>query len=501
MNYLLMAATVCGISLAAASCSSNDDNPATPDLGVKEKIIGKWMIADIDGQAAPTDEKMVYTFLSATKGYMSASISLGNGPWNAMTEMDVAISGNKITLNHTDGHLDAVEEYTVTAISGSEFTANQKITLMVDGNEVLSREQIVRFVKLTADYREPILGLWECTELTGIETYNDANARLEFLADGTYRYYRKDEGGQWQAVTTREFQNYFVEGTLLATRWKNQGEDELREWWEIESLSGDQMTWTALRQNADGSTAQQKMTWKRIDLNVSEKIIGKWIIADKDGQPMPTNEKIVFTFVSATKAYRSASLNTRPELGTLWSDQLEADVTISGNKITATFQDNEHTTAVHEFTVTAINGSEFTANHKVTVTMDGNVMIAYEDVIRLVKQTADYSAAIVGTWQGRCTSEGSVFDDGQEHRWQYKADGTYVYYVKSGDSWVPYEGNTLNEYFVDGTLLCTRWIDLGQENREWWEITIDGSQMHWTALRQNPDGTTFTATFEMERVD
>ena len=27
LNYLLIAATVCGISLAAASCSSNDDNP------------------------------------------------------------------------------------------------------------------------------------------------------------------------------------------------------------------------------------------------------------------------------------------------------------------------------------------------------------------------------------------------------------------------------------------------------------------------------------------
>ena len=142
--------------------------------------------------------------------------------------------------------------------------ANRKVTLTVDGNERFSKEDIVLFVKQTADYREAILGLWECTGLTGIETYNDANARLEFLADGTYRYYRKDDGGEWQAVTTREFQDYFVDGTLLATRWKNQGEDELREWWEIESLSGDQMTWTALRQNADGTTAQQGMKWKKI---------------------------------------------------------------------------------------------------------------------------------------------------------------------------------------------------------------------------------------------
>lgn len=48
--------------------------------------------------------------------------------------------------------------------------------------------------------------------------------------------------------------------------------------------------------------------------------------------------------------------------------------------------------------------------------------------MRYVKVDADYTASIVGKWQGRCTSEGSVFDDGQEHQWEYKADGTYVYY-------------------------------------------------------------------------
>ena len=31
--------------------------------------------------------------------------------------------------------------------------------------------------------------------------------------------------------------------------------------------------------------------------------------------------------------------------------------------------------------------------------------------------------------------------------------------------------------------------------------TIDAGRMKWTALRQNPDGTTFTATFEMEKVN
>ena len=33
LNYLLTAATVCGISFAAASCTSSDDNPVSPDAG------------------------------------------------------------------------------------------------------------------------------------------------------------------------------------------------------------------------------------------------------------------------------------------------------------------------------------------------------------------------------------------------------------------------------------------------------------------------------------
>lgn len=60
--------------------------------------------------------------------------------------------------------------------------------------------------------------------------------------------------------------------------------------------------------------------------------------------------------------------------------------------------------------------------------------------------------------------------------------------------------DTLNEYFVDGTLLCTRWSDNGTEHREWWEISIDGDTMSWTALRKGDNGTAYTASFEMNKV-
>ena len=236
------------------------------------------------------------------------------------------------------------------------------------------------------------------------------------------------------------------------------------------------------------------------NLNVAEKIIGKWIIADRDGQPLTTNKKMLVTFASATKAYMSESLNSIPEAGTLWNDKMEADVTIVGNKVTLTFHRNEHHTGVHEYIFTDINDREFFATQKTTSTVDGVVMHTFESTVRFTKVTADYSADIIGTWQGHCTSTGSVFDDGQEHRWQYNADGNFVYYVKDGDNWVP-SANTLNQYFVDGNLLCTRWVDNGEEHREWWEITIDGSQMHWTALREDENGQRFTATFEMSKVN
>jgi hypothetical protein len=462
-------------------------------------------MTDKNGQPIPTSERLVYTFVSTTKALVSASLNSRpevGSHWSGQLEADVAISGNNVTVSmNLDEHTTSVHNYTITAIDANEFTASDIVTITIDGNVIHTAENVFRFTKVTADYRETILGLWECTGLTGGETFNDDNARLEFLADGTYRYYQKDDAWQWQAVTTREFQDYFVDGTLLATRWQNKGEDELREWWEIESLSGNEMVWTALRQNADGTTVQQKVTWKKIDLNIAENIIGKWMPAELDGKPVQTDKKSVYTFVSATKAYMSVSTNPQQGEETVWNDQKELDVAISGNTMTLTNHSDEHTTMVEEFCFTAISGSEFTANHKITVTNDGATVLSNEGVIHFAKVTADYSADIVGTWEGRCTSEGSVFDDGQEHRWQYKADGTYVYYVKDGDNWVPYATNTLNEYFVDGNLLCTRWVDLGQENREWWEITINGDKMNWTALRENPDRTTFTATFEMTKVE
>jgi len=265
-NLMLAAILVCGASVFT-SCM-NDDNPVTPDLGVKEKIIGKWMVSERGGQPALTNEKMVINFVSTTKAYVSAS--LGSRPevgthWIEKQEVAVAIDGNKMTVTmHPDEHTTTVEEYNVTAISNNELNANLKITITVDGNQVMNDVNTVCFTKVTADYSAAILGLWECQGITGGETNNDDNARLEFLADGTYNFYRRSDAGVWSLVP-RERNEYFVDGNLLCTRWQAEGEEMSYEWWEIASAADGRMQWTALRQQADGTTFQQGVTWTVTD--------------------------------------------------------------------------------------------------------------------------------------------------------------------------------------------------------------------------------------------
>ena len=246
-------------------------------------------------------------------------------------------------------------------------------------------------------------------------------------------------------------------------------------------------------------TAENVEQYRGDDFELAEMILGRWMLTERGGEYLTTNEKTIYNFITSDKAYLSASFEKNAQEEARWIPFDVFDVSISGSTIILTGSPDAKSTLKHELTVTDINENEFTANNKVSVVVDGNEVFSFEMPVRLIKVNADYSDAILGTWEGRCTSAGSVFDDGQEHRWEYRADGNFVYYMKNGESWTPVV-ETLEEYFVAGNLLCTRWVDNGVENREWWEISIDGDAMSWTALRQNDDGTTFTATFEMTKV-
>ncbi|MBR0410186.1 MAG: hypothetical protein IJI25_04160 [Eubacterium sp.] len=169
-----------------------------------------------------------------------------------------------------------------------------------------------------------------------------------------------------------------------------------------------------------------------------------------------TDEKNVFDIVSTKEAYISESRIRDGVTPFRYNHKNEVD--INGNVVTIITTNTDGVLLVRELTITSIHDSEFTANRKFTRVSEGTDPYIEEEIVTYIKVNDDYSDDILGTWEGHCTSEGSVFDDGQDHRWEFKDDGTYVYYVKDGD------------------------------------------RMNWTALRENEDGKTFTATFKMTKV-
>ena len=288
--FMVLAATIICGATTFTSCT-NDDNPATPDLGVKEKIIGKWIVADINGQVAPTNEIWIISILSPTKAFLSASLNerpeIGTF-WFEKEDVDISIIGNKMTLTmKPDEHTTLVEEYDITSINDIEMNANLKMTTSFDGKQSLGTSMPVRLTKVTADYSAAILGLWECQGITGGETNNDDNARLEFLADGTYRFYRRSDAGVWSLVP-RQRNEYFVDGNLLCTRWQAEGEQMSYEWWEIASAADGRMQWTALRQQPDGSTFQQGVAWTAAE--------GRTVLASMDFKGHPFYGDLTYSY-------------------------------------------------------------------------------------------------------------------------------------------------------------------------------------------------------------
>ena len=121
MSWMLAAFFICGAS-AFTSCSNNDDNPVV-DNSLAEKIVGKWIHADTDGETVTTDMKSVYTFTkngSALKGFYSMSMT-ESGVWAYWQETDLTISGNAITLtSHLADGTTSVVEMAGVNISGDD---------------------------------------------------------------------------------------------------------------------------------------------------------------------------------------------------------------------------------------------------------------------------------------------------------------------------------------------------------------------------------------------
>ena len=471
MNWMLAAILICGASVFT-SCSSNDDNPVNPvepDLNVAEKIIGKWMLAEMDGLPVPTNQKVVQTFLSATK--VTESLSRTNysddtDKWHTSLEGTCSIEGSTVTMTFLpeDG-VTTTCILNVQSITSTEMVASTKRTTIDNGRTVYEQEAKVRMVKVGADQSQAILGMWEGRMTSEQSEYGDVeDHRWEYMTDGTFNFFRKVDG-QWQ-ISDDDYADYFVDGNLLCTRWKNAGagNEEHREWWEIESIENGVMKWKALRQKEDGTTYTATFEMKKAGVpstqeELEQKLVGKWLYWGYDGQIAETGESSVTTFVmegSTLKAYITQSLQNYD----LWVHNQPAEVKIDGNKVTVTMQSG-NTTTVEEMTDITIDEDELAYTSKFTVYKDGEMVDDMVYQLHCSKSTDDYSQTILGRWEGTITSDEPGFEP-EPFCEEYFSDGTNVEYQLIDGQWVEME-TEYAEYFIDGNLLLTRWKYPGKE--------------------------------------
>ena len=254
-NWVLAVIIICGAGIFTSCMSDNGDNPASDSL--TEKVVGKWIHADTDGETVTTDMMSVYTFAkdgTALKGWYSMSMT-ESGVWAYNQETDVAISGNTITMTSrlTDG-VTSVVELTGVSVSGKDLRFTAKTTLSKDGQVTATygpRQE--HFTKTDADYTEAVVGLWEISFTSDDPEYESSEPYRElYRADGTASFYDLIDG-QWVEEETT-YSEYFADGPLFCFRWQKPGQEGRHENWEIVSCTGSEMVNKAFCRRADGTT-------------------------------------------------------------------------------------------------------------------------------------------------------------------------------------------------------------------------------------------------------
>jgi len=479
-----------------------------PVENLAEKLIGEWREEIIDDRFVPDNQMKWITVTSASEAWSSAPLNPDADPeirWKGVkTELDVAIDGQVVTFKERNG----------------DYSIRMKVEV-IDDSEILfyplepgsttpsTVAGISRWVKETSheDYSQGFIKLWQCgSDSAGRwSEYDYLNVRFAPKADGSFVYYKRDENGLWKPMTNRTECQYVLYGNSLGTRWKEDGK-MVYEWWLFREYESGMMLWDSYRQKPDGKSGSQNLVWKEVifptQAEVEEKIIGKWASYRMNTKALPTDETSVITFQSISKATVSASMTARTATDPVWDYKKEVDVSISENVITVTNKIDEHKSVVTKMTVTGIEGDLMDCILQMTDYVDDQAVETHPEINMQYKRIDQaFEQDILGVWEGKSQGSQDTYGDGKPHRWEFKADGTYVYYVQDGNKWTP-GSNTLNEYFVDGDKLCMRWKDGGKEYREWWTISsLANNEMTWTAVRKDETGTYFTPSYALKRIN
>ena len=209
MTKTLLASMMLAATAGMMTSCATEDNPSKPtgpsESVIKEKIVGKWKAVTQDGLELTTNGRTVLTFNTDGTRTVSKSYYDTNTEsyiWRNKQTGTYAIEGNQLKSYLDEADLYDVVIYDIDAISDNKMSMTM---------ENFRPGRKFEYKRITADYSADLIGLWEVTEMTGEDAYNDDNARLAFMPDGTYRYYRKNDAGEWQVVSTRDVEEYNID--------------------------------------------------------------------------------------------------------------------------------------------------------------------------------------------------------------------------------------------------------------------------------------------------
>jgi hypothetical protein len=248
-NYFLTAVlSLCGLGVLT-SCGSNEDNNSINPLS--GQIAGRWVTVEYGGQAAITDEKVMFNFVSSDKCLVT--MLLGDdeelGGWIKDAPFDVTINGHVVTMSgQVTETISSIYELHINSIVGNDMLCNLKMTDINNG-EVSVDECSAHFARATANHSEEIIGTWE-----GDYCWDDVmiRSRFVFKEDGTYNFYYFNSGGWKQSAD--DFSFYSCHGDMIYMHWKNTGMDADCEGWDITDIGRGVMKWHALRVGENDST-------------------------------------------------------------------------------------------------------------------------------------------------------------------------------------------------------------------------------------------------------
>ena len=248
--------------IALSSCTKDEDVPTQKDI--ETKIIWKWKRIKLDGVEQTTNMRQIATFENGGRMYSTTTITAtGKSMWEFQAPFDYECIGNTVRsrLYFEDGTLRSEMQYEVEEINETVFRVRMFRTYSDGAYKDINTA--VEYRRVTADYSQTIIGLWEGVDMTGEETYGNANHRIEYRADGTYTYYDK-VGESWEK-SANVGNEYNVDGDWLAFRWRPEaGADYEYERWDIDEIKDGTMKWFALREKEDGTRYTTTFTWRKI---------------------------------------------------------------------------------------------------------------------------------------------------------------------------------------------------------------------------------------------